>query len=76
MLRFAENSVRLTEIPPDMSHPQWIRRWFSEQDATQGLPPELQEVTPEPSLRLPQRDAERVAKTILRAQSGCDFARG
>lgn len=67
---WASNSDVTTEIPAGLSHPQNIRQWFNATQTAQAVPEDLQDVAPAATLQLPQRDAERVAKTILRAQSG------
>ena len=67
---FASDFPHSEEIPAGMSNPRCIRAWFNEQQTTQALPSDLQEITPESALLLPQRDAERVAKVVHRSTSG------
>ena len=76
---FAKNSTIMVEIPVGLTHPTAIRDWMDnpkrvvDLDAPEvwdKLPSDLQEITPTPAIQLPQRDAEKVAKVILRAQSG------
>lgn len=67
---FAEKSGTLPEIPPGLTSPILIRRWFNTQQAAQALPEDLLAIAPAAALSLPQRDAEKVAKVIQRAASG------
>jgi len=70
-----EFSVSSTEIPPTLSYPQAIRRWFNEQQAkaapwdTSEPAPEVVEVPAAKKFKT-QRDAEKFIKVDQRAESG------
>lgn len=64
--------------PVSMSHPTNIRAWAREQDYEAALPEDLQDIHPEATVVLTEREGERIAKTILRSQSsgeGADIAK-
>jgi hypothetical protein len=71
---YASNSTNLVEIPAGMSHPESIRAWARDQEDAQALPADLLEVTPQSTVKLDSRGAERVAKVALRAASGDEGA--
>jgi hypothetical protein len=71
----AEHFSEVTsELPGELTHPVNIRAWANEQQAAKALPEDLQQVAPSPTLRLEDRDAEKVAKTVKRAESGQEGA--
>jgi hypothetical protein len=55
-------SVSDGQIPPTLSHPSRIRRWFNENQQTSSLPEDLQtlQVEQEETLRLDQRTGESI----------------
>ena len=60
-LWFAQEFPAGQEIPTGLSHPERIRRWANEQQATQALPEPLQTITPTSTPVLAQRDAASFA---------------
>lgn len=52
-----------------LTHPTAIRKAHRASQADAKQPEELRQVQPQPTVRLEQRDAERVIKTIQRAES-------
>lgn len=70
-LWMAEHFSEVTSaLLADLTHPMNIRPWFNDQTTTAALPAELQSIAPVSTPVLPQRDAERVSKVLLRAASG------
>lgn len=58
-------------MPPGLTHPTSIRKWFNEQQATKALPPELLTAPPPvPTASLPKESAVKVNKLAHRAAAG------
>lgn len=70
----SDNSAYYAESLEGVSDPIEAQRLIGEHQATKALPSDLQDITPTPAVVLSQRDAERVAKVVLRASSGDEGA--
>lgn len=55
-----------------LTHPRWIKEWFTKYMANVSMPDSLRDltITEKPTITLDQRSAEKLAKVINRAQSG------